>query len=96
MKNKKKGLLVIIFILIISTFGVILSKISPFTCCVCNPDSYKLYPASIVLSQYLLKLVANIDCMNCALLGCAFSYWIIPYDLILTIVILGYFYLRKK
>jgi len=86
--KKQRNILIISLILIslILTIIVIVTKISPYKCCSCSPDRYKLYPISFALLEN--HWAQYIDCSCPPEMECTVSFWVIPIDLIGLIVVL--------
>jgi len=84
MKKSNILLISLIILFIVLTAVVIFMKISPLRCCACPPNSYKLYPISSALVENSQKIYC--DCAS--EMGCSFSFWVIPIDLVLLIVVL--------
>lgn len=95
----KKGNIVIgilIFILIIIAIWIITLKISPYRCCACPPDRYRLYPLSFAMIENHIAALGDCNCPPER--GCTLAFWVIPIDLIIAIVVLAgiLFYKAKK
>jgi len=87
MRKRKDTLIIsLILVLLLLTIIVIVAKISPYRCCACPPDRYKLYPISFTLLEN--HWAQYIDCHCPPEMGCVLSFWVIPIDLIGLIVVL--------
>ena len=78
-------LIILIGILLIATIWVILSKISPPSCCSCPPSHYDFYP----LYKYLALRNRIFNCECLPNVGCSYAFLIIPSDLIILIIALS-------
>jgi len=72
--------------LIISSISIIVLKVPYYDeCCPCPPENYKLYPFLLSACEIILEKLSILprEACLCALeVGCSFSFYIIPIDLI--------------
>lgn len=88
-KKSRPWMLVAIGLLALVAIAVTAMKIPLNHCCDCGWSYYKMYP--LVLTIYENYVTSTTAC-DCSLLGCGMSFWIIPIDVIILLIILVAYY----